>query len=79
MGNAWESEYIQDGKPYRPVKKSGVKSEFNHIEINFLDFENFLNRVVGFLLSNGVMKECLFKRDAYEMVYKFYSMQKREL
>lgn len=73
MGSTFKSEYYSEGKPYHPKKKNGVYNSFKYIQYPFLKFENDLNHIVKFLEDNGVKD--IAKRDAYEMIYKFFTMK----
>ena len=79
MDKAWSSEYFQDGKKFKSKKKNGAENKFEYTNIEFLEFENKINSTISFLEKNGVTWETIKTRDAYEMTYKLYSMQKREI
>lgn len=79
MAEAFQSRYYQDGKIFKPKKKTGVENRFNHVELSFLEFENNIHSCIASLKKGGVEMEDIKTRNAYEMIYKLYSMQKREL
>jgi len=76
MGKAFKSTYYQDGKPYRSKKKNGIENKFDHIKLHFLELENNIHSIIAYLLNGGMDREGIKERNAYEIIYKFFSMQK---